>query len=266
MKLRIISALVMLLIFVPLLLTGGIPFALLMLVVSLIGLHEIFKVKRKQKEVPILIEMFGYLLGGFLTLNNCTSNYLTLDIDYRIVAFMIFIFILPIVFINDDKKYSVDDALFMIGATLFIGLSMNLLLLIRNENLFYIIYIFLITIMTDTFALITGRFIGKNKLAPKISPKKTWEGFFGGALWGTVFGSVFFNTAINPSLNLFVVSIMSLTLSIIGQLGDLVFSAIKRHYGEKDFSNLIPGHGGVLDRFDSAIFAVLGFLLFMVIL
>ena len=177
MKIRIISALVMLLIFVPLLLTGGIPFAVLMLLISLIGLHEIFKVKKKQKEVPILIEMFGYLLGGFLTLNNCTSNYLTLDIDYRIVAFMIFIFILPIVFINNDKKYSVDDALFMIGATLFIGLSMNLLLLIRNENLFYIIYIFLITIMTDTFALVTGRFIGKNKLAPKISPKKTWEGF-----------------------------------------------------------------------------------------
>ena len=166
--------------------------------------------KKKQKEVPILIEMFGYLLGGFLTLNNCTSNYLTLDIDYRIVAFMIFIFILPIVFINDNKKYSVDDALFMIGATLFIGLSMNLLLLIRNENLFYIIYIFLITIMTDTFALVTGRFIGKNKLAPKISPKKTWEGFFGGALWGTIFGSVFFNTVINPDLNLFIVIIMIL--------------------------------------------------------
>ena len=81
MKIRIISALVMLLIFVPLLLTGGIPFAVLMLLISLIGLHEIFKVKKKQKEVPILIEMFGYLLGGFLTLNNCTSNYLTLDID-----------------------------------------------------------------------------------------------------------------------------------------------------------------------------------------
>jgi len=128
MKLRIISALVMLLIFVPLLLTGGTPFAILMLVISLIGLHELFKVKKKQKEVPVLIEMFGYLLGGFLTLNNCTSGSLIVDMDYRIVAFMIFTFILPIVFINNDKKYSVDDALFMIGATLFIGLSMNLLI------------------------------------------------------------------------------------------------------------------------------------------
>ena len=107
MKIRIISALVMLLIFVPLLLTGGIPFAGLMLVISLIGLHEIFKVKKKQKEVPILIEMFGYLLGGFLTLNNCTSSYLTLDIDYRIVAFMIFVFILPIIFINDKNNSSI---------------------------------------------------------------------------------------------------------------------------------------------------------------
>jgi len=83
---------------------------------------------------------------------------------------------------------------------------------------------------------------------------------------GNCFGSVFFNTAIDPDLNLFILIIMTLTLSIIGQLGDLVFSAIKRHYGEKDFSNLIPGHGGILDRLDSAIFVVLGFLLFLVIL
>ena len=96
MKLRIISALVMLLIFVPLLLTGGMPFAMLMLIISLIGLHELFKVKRKQKEVPVLIEMFGYLIGGFLTLNNCTSSNLVVDMDYRIAAFMIFAFILPI--------------------------------------------------------------------------------------------------------------------------------------------------------------------------
>lgn len=266
MKIRIISALVMLLIFVPLLLTGGTPFSLLMLVISLMGLYELYKVKRKQKEVPILIELFGYIIGGFLTLNNFTSSDLLVTIDYRIVAFMLFVFILPIVFINDSKKYSVDDALFMIGATLFVGLSMNLLIIIRNYDLLYIIYIFLITIMTDTFALITGKFIGKNKFAPKISPKKTWEGFFGGALWGTIAGTVFFNTAINTNINIFVVILVTLCLSVIGQLGDLVFSSIKRYYGEKDFSKLIPGHGGILDRLDSTIFVVLGFLLFLVIL
>lgn len=266
MKIRVISAILMLLIFIPLLAIGGVPFALLMLVISLIGLHEIFKVKRKQKEFPFLMELFGYILVGFLTLNNYNSASLIFEIDYRIVAFMIFVFIFPMVFINDDKKYSVDDALFMMGATLFIGISMNLLILIRNFSLLYIIYIFLITCVTDTFALVTGKFIGKHKFAPKISPKKTWEGFFGGTLWGAFCGTIFFNTVIDPSVNIVVIAIVTTALSIIGQLGDLVFSAIKRHYGEKDFSNLIPGHGGILDRLDSTIFVVLGFLLFLVIL
>lgn len=266
MKIRVISAILMLLIFIPLLAIGGVPFALLMLVISLIGLHEIFKVKRKQKEFPFLMELFGYILVGFLTLNNYNSASLIFEIDYRIVAFMIFVFIFPMVFINDDKKYSVDDALFMMGATLFIGISMNLLILIRNFSLLYIVYIFLITCVTDTFALVTGKFIGKHKFAPKISPKKTWEGFFGGTLWGAFCGTIFFNTVIDPSVNIVVIAIVTTALSIIGQLGDLVFSAIKRHYGEKDFSNLIPGHGGILDRLDSTIFVVLGFLLFLVIL
>lgn len=266
MKIRIISALVMLLIFIPLLVVGGLPFSLLMLLISLVGLHEIFKVRRKQKDYPFMMELFGYLLVGFLTLNNYTSSSLVFEIDYRLVAFMIFAFILPVVFINDDKKYSFDDALFMMGSTLFIGISMNLLILIRNFSLLYVIYIFLITIMTDTFALITGKFIGKHKFASKISPKKTWEGFFGGTLWGTIFGTVFFNTVIDPGVSIAIVTLVTLCLSVIGQLGDLVFSAIKRHYGEKDFSNLIPGHGGILDRLDSTIFVVLGFLLFLVIL
>ena len=266
MKIRVISAILMLLIFIPLLAIGGVPFALLMLAISLIGLHEIFKVKRKQKEFPFLMEMFGYILVGFLTLNNYSSSSLIFQIYYRIVAFMIFVFIFPMVFINNDKKYSVDDALFMMGATLFIGISMNLLILIRNFSLLYIVYIFLITCITDTFALVTGKFIGKHKFAPKISPKKTWEGFFGGTLWGAFCGTIFFNTVVDPSVNIVVVAIVTTALSIIGQFGDLVFSAIKRHYGEKDFSNLIPGHGGILDRLDSTIFVVLGFLLFLVIL
>ncbi len=266
MKIRIISAAIMLLIFIPLLILGGVPFALLMLLISLIALHEIFKVRRKEKEIPFIMELLSYVLVGFLTLNNYKSHALILEIDYQLVAFMIFAFLFPIVFINDNKKYNVDDSLFLVGATLFIGFSMNLLITIRNFSLLYVIYIFIISCITDTFALITGRCIGRHKLAPKISPKKTWEGFYGGALAGTICGAVYYVTVINTNYNVILIGFITLCLSIIGQLGDLVFSAIKRHYGEKDFSNLIPGHGGILDRLDSVIFVVLGLLLFLVVL
>lgn len=115
--------------------------------------------------------------------------------------------------------------------------------------------------MTDTFALFTGMFIGKNKLAPTISPKKTIEGFIGGALMGTFIATSFYVTVINQTKSLVLVILVTFLLSCVGQLGDLVFSFIKREYGKKDFSNLIPGHGGILDRFDSLIFVVLAFIL-----
>lgn len=266
MKIRIISAAIMLLLFIPLLIIGGVPFALFMLLIALLGLHEIFKVRSKEKRLPFIMELFSYVLVGFLTLNNYKTTSFIYEIDYRLVAFMIFAFLFPIVFINDDKKYNVEDALFTVGAILFIGLSMNLLILLRNYEILYVVYIFIITCITDTFALITGKFIGKHRFAPKISPKKTWEGFFGGTLMGTICGTVFFMTFIETNLNAFIICFITLILSMIGQIGDLVFSAIKRHYGIKDFSNLIPGHGGILDRLDSVIFVVLGLLLFLVIL
>ena len=154
----------------------------------------------------------------------------------------------------------------MIASTLFIGFSFNLLIAIRNFSLSYIIYIFLIATITDTFALLTGRKIGKNHLAPSISPNKTIEGSIGGSIMGTFISSIFFLEVISPTANLFGVILMSLVLSILGQIGDLVFSAIKRYYNTKDFSNLIPGHGGILDRLDSIIFIVLGFLIFLGVL
>ena len=123
------------------------------------------------------------------------------------------------------------------------------------------IYLLLITVFTDTFAYITGSYIGKTKLAPSISPNKTMEGLVGGLLMGTFVPTVFYVTVINPSISLVVIVFITLFLSLVGQLGDLVFSSIKRTYNVKDFSNLIPGHGGILDRFDSLIFVVLAFII-----
>ena len=124
-----------------------------------------------------------------------------------------------------------------------------------------LIYLLLITVMTDTYAYITGRLIGKNKLLEVISPNKTWEGTIGGTLFGVLIPMVFYYTCINSDINILTLFSVTLFLSILAQFGDLTFSAIKRHYKVKDFSNIMPGHGGILDRCDSIIFVILGFII-----
>ncbi len=267
MKTRIIGAAILLIVFVPLLLLGGLPYSIFMCLLSLFGLHELLRMKRsKNNKVPFMIELFAYIIVGFLTLNNYDLVNLSYVMDYRLIAALVLVFLTPLVFVNDVEKYGVNDALYLIGSTLFIGLSFNMLILVRNYSLNYIFYLFLITTMSDTFAYLIGMNIGKHKLAPKISPKKTIEGTIGGTIMGTFIATMFFVKVVESPLNLGVVIFMTVTLSLLGQIGDLVFSFIKREYAKKDFSNLIPGHGGILDRLDSIIFAVLGFLLFLVVL
>ena len=98
-------------------------------------------------------------------------------------------------------------------------------------------------------------------MCPQISPKKTVEGLIGGVLMGTFVASAFYNTVINSHISLVLVILLTLLLCLVGQLGDLIFSSIKRYYGVKDFSHLIPEHGGILDRFDSLIFVVLAYII-----
>ena len=111
--------------------------------------------------------------------------------------------------------------------------------------------------MTDTFAHFFGTKIGKYKLCPKVSPNKTIEGSIGGAIFGTFIPSVFYLTVFGG--NVLVIVLITLLLSIVAQCGDLVFSSIKREYDVKDFGKIMPGHGGVLDRFDSLLFSILIF-------
>ena len=263
MKTRILSAIVMLLLFIPLLVIGGKVFAILMSLLAVIGLYELLNIRESKKKFPFLMKVFAYILVLFFSLRNFTSIEFITALDYKVMAFIIFAFLMPMIFINNTKKYNLNDSLFLIGSTLFIGLSFNLIIITRNYDILYIVYLLLITTLTDTFALFTGRLIGKNKLARDISPNKTIEGTLGGLFMGTVIPVVFYHVAINPSLPLVVLVLITFILSIVGQIGDLVFSSIKRYYGVKDFSNLIPGHGGILDRFDSIIFVVLASVIFL---
>jgi phosphatidate cytidylyltransferase len=259
---RIVSAVILIAVLLPFLIIGGTPFVILMSVLGVLGLYELLKVRGNvKKKFPVVMRILAYLMTVFLIVNNASSIDLQYDLDYRLVSAIIFLFLVPMVFINNSKKYNLNDALFLVGSVVFIGLSFNLLTVIRNFNVAYIIYLLLITTITDSFALFTGMFIGKHKLAPEISPKKTIEGAIGGSLMGTIVATAFYTTVINSAAPLVFVILITFALTAVGQIGDLVFSAIKRYYGQKDFSDLIPGHGGILDRFDSLVFVVLAFIL-----
>lgn len=261
MKIRIISAIIIVAIFVPFLIIGELPFAIFMSILSVGGLYELIRVRESRKKFPSLLKVFAYVIVVAFCLNNFDSIEFYSSFDYRVMALLIFLFLSPMVFINDTKKYNLNDALFLIGSILFIGLSFNLIIIIRNFAVGYSIYLLLVTTITDTFALFTGKLVGKYKLCPKISPNKTIEGLLGGLFMGTFVGTAFYNTVISSNISLVFLILITLFLCLIGQLGDLVFSSIKRYYDVKDFSELIPNHGGILDRFDSLTFVTLAFIM-----
>ena len=263
MKKRILGAIIILAIFIPLLVKGGIYFAGFTVILGLMGFKELYDARYKERKLPLLLELLSFLCVAFLIMNHYESSELTLVLDYQVLSLFMIAFLVPIVIIHDFKKYNLEDALYLLGSAIFLGLSFNLMILMRNYSFLYILYFFLITTMTDSFALFTGRLVGVHKLAPHISPNKTVEGTIGGTVMGSLIAATFYLTAINPDINIIILVLVTILLSLVGQVGDLVFSAIKRVYGKKDFSNLIPGHGGILDRFDSIIFVVITAVLLM---
>ena len=212
--------------------------------------------------MPFFIEFISYISLGLIIFFNSSNNYL-LSVDYRMVAGLFLTFLIPTVLYHDRSLYSINDAFYLIGGVFFLGFSFSLFTLLRNEGMEILLYLLLISIFTDTFAYFVGMLIGKNKLLEDISPKKTIEGMIGGTVLSVIIASNFYYTVIDSSLPLYIIIFMTTFLSIIGQFGDLVFSAIKRYYGKKDFSNIMPGHGGILDRLDSIIFVALGFMFFI---
>lgn len=261
MKTRVISAIVMLAIAIPISIIGGTTFTVATLILGLLALKEMIDIRETKKEFPFFMKLISYLTITALILTNHNSNIFEYVLDYKFISITLFLILIPLIFYHDRKKYSINDAMYLIGVLFFLGTAFNLLIMVRNYNLLYLLFLVLITVVTDTFAYITGRYIGKTQLAVVISPKKTWEGLLGGTFFGVLISSLFYYQVINTNVDVFILAIVVTCLSLIGQMGDLVFSSFKRYYDKKDFSNLIPGHGGILDRLDSLIFVLLGFVL-----
>lgn len=266
MKQRVISAIVMAIVVIPFVLKGGLVFNFGMYVVALLGLREFIKIKEMKKQLPSFIYFISIVMLTIVMFSNYQNLDMVYKMDYRLLAGLFACFLVPLLIYHNKELYSVNDAFFMMGSIFFLGIAFQAFIIVRNIGIEIFIYLLSITIITDTFAYLTGLLIGRNKLLETISPKKTWEGLIGGTIMGVFIPVVFYHTVINASLSIWVLIAITLFFSILGQFGDLVFSAIKRYYGKKDFSNLIPGHGGILDRLDSLIFVLLGFMFFINIL
>ena len=258
MKTRIISALIAIILVVPILIKGGFIFDLAVYILSIIGLWEFLRVKNSKKEISNFVKFISYVILTLILLLNANNGF-SYEMDYRLLSVIFIVFLIPTVLYHDRKKYSVNDAFYLIGGIFFIAISMSLFIVVRNMGLSLFVYLILISTMTDSFAYFTGMLIGKHKLIEEVSPKKTWEGMLGGTILGSFIAVTFYLTVVDSSISILLISLVTIFLSIIGQFGDLVFSAIKRYFHVKDFSNIMPGHGGVLDRLDSIIFIMLAF-------
>lgn len=263
MKQRVISAIVVFMLALPIFLIGGNLFKIAFYILTLMALKEFMNVREKERKYPDFIRFISYILITFLYFGNVLNKNNSFIVDYKLIASIFLIILMSVVLYHDNKKYNVEDAFYLLGGILFLGFSMPLFFIYRTMGIKLIIFLFLITIVTDSYAYFGGMLIGKNKLLESVSPKKTMEGTITGSLVGTFVCTVYYITVIDSNVDIFKIISIILFLSIVGQFGDLFFSSIKRMYGVKDYSNIMPGHGGVLDRLDSILFVLLTFTFFV---
>ncbi len=243
MKVRIITGVFWGLIIAIVTYVGGALFDLVYLAITFIAIYEITRLLQKNKK-------FSYeaIVNYVLAVALFFAGYF---FDSTSVGFVVLIYVSVnfILFVTNQ-----NITLARLSQTMFIGLYVVLfmyhMIMLNNTKFVWLVYI--IAFGTDTFAYFTGVFFGKHKLCPHVSPKKTIEGAVGGIAGCTILTVIYFNVlGIN---NYLYIIIFSIFVSAFSMVGDLLASKIKREHGVKDFGNFLPGHGGILDRFDSLLF------------
>lgn len=252
MRVRTISAVLGLLIFIPFIFLGGGYFAFAMLVLALVGLFEVSRMKGITYWNAI--GLFSSFAVTLIVLPEPYNFALFSPTDFQYMFYLCGM-ILLVFTVYQYQSFNFDMASTLMFAALYIGFGFRFLIIIRDMGMDTLMYLFIVIWATDIGAYVFGRLYGKTKLAPHVSPNKTIEGSLGGVIMAMLVG-VIYVYVFKPNLgNTNHVWLLSIILSLVGQMGDLVESAIKRYYGVKDSGNFLPGHGGVLDRFDSLIFA-----------
>ena len=257
MKQRIITAIIMIAIVLPILIYGKLPFIILGVLLALVATQEMIEMKETVIKTPAEVKvftMFATLMIVFSSFSFKTLSF-TNTLTFGLGVMSLFLFILLLVVIV-RKEFTVNDAGYYLLTIFYVGSTFHSMLFIRFLGLSLFLFLILVVAITDSGAYFIGRKFGKRKLAPRISPNKTLEGSIGGTLSGVMIG-IIFGLVTGLSTNVITLIVMSLVVAIVAQFGDLVASSMKREYGIKDFGKLFPGHGGVLDRLDSHLYASL---------
>ncbi|MBD8068267.1 phosphatidate cytidylyltransferase [Bacillus sp. PS06] len=264
MKQRIITGVAAAAVFLPIVYIGGLPLTILTFLMATIAILELLRMK----SIPIF--SFPAILSTLLLwifLLPKEYSYIIDDFGVSKIEMALLAILLYLSYtVVTKNKFTFDDVGFVILTTIYIGLGFYYLIETRLDlGLNYIFFVLIVVWTTDSGAYFIGRAIGKRKLWPDISPNKTIEGSIGGIIVAIIIAIVYV-TFIPLGLSIINIVILTIFLSIFGQLGDLVESALKRHYNVKDSGNILPGHGGILDRVDSWLFAlpILHFLLLFI--
>lgn len=243
---RVISAVIAIPILLLFVIKGGILFKIGIMAITAIALYEYINAYQSENIIKSSL-LIGYILQFFILLYHKSDLILPVILLITLISMAAPIF---------KKKYSVVSSALTITGFIYIVVFFGILISIREySNGGRVIWlVFIIAFFCDTAAYYTGRYFGKKKLCPEVSPKKTVEGAIGGIIasaigvivWGFINKDIHFEW--------YQLIILGIIGGMISQIGDLSASLIKRYVGIKDYGNIMPGHGGVLDRFDSILF------------
>ena len=247
-KTRLISGILLVIAALLTIISGGYVLFFTLLCISLIGMQELYKAMGIHEDRTGLLEIVGYL-GAVL-------YYISLLLgfeSYGLMAVLVSLILVMFVYVFTYPKYHANQVMAAFFGVVYVAVMLSFILMTRNlpDGKFIVWLIFLCSWGCDTCAYCVGMLIGKHKMAPVLSPKKSVEGGVGGVVGAALLGVIYAAATQGPMVDYAVSCGIG---ALISMVGDLAASAIKRNQGIKDYGKLIPGHGGILDRFDSVIF------------
>ena len=246
-KTRVLSGILLVIAALLTIIRGGYVLFFTLLCISLIGMQELYKVMKVRDDHFTVLEVAGYLGALFY--------YMAVRVDFErfgMMAVILGMILILFVYVFSYPKYRAEQIMAAFFGQIYVAVMLSFIYLTRGlpDGKFLVWLIFLCSWGCDTCAYCVGMLIGKHKMAPVLSPKKSVEGAVGGVVGAALLGVIYAGATQGKMAEYALICGVG---ALISMVGDLAASAIKRNQNIKDYGKLIPGHGGILDRFDSVI-------------